>query len=193
MLLFIFFFIAGNVYDEFVDKLKKKLEVIKTGDPFSDKTELGPISRTDLVENLENFLEKTVKEGAEVIAGDIKRVAGTNIFKPIILEVKNVDNISFKEEIFGPVFPLIKIENEKDFEKVANHNDYGLGACIISKDIKKAEDLAEKINCGMIFINDIVKSDSRMPSGGIKKSGYGRDCGEFGLKEFTNIKLVYIN
>lgn len=181
------------MYDEFVEKLKKKIEVIKTGDPLSVKTELGPMARTDLLENLESFLENTLKEGAEVIAGDIKRVEGTNFFKPVILEVKNVDNIILKEEIFGPVFPLIKIENDQDFVKVANHNDYGLGGCIISKDIKKAEEMAEKINCGMIFINDIVKSDPRMPSGGVKKSGYGRDCGEFGLKEFTNVKLVYIN
>jgi len=111
---------------------------------------------------------------------------------PTICEVPE-GNILFKEETFGPIFALIKVDKEEEMVRIANDTEYGLGCSIISRNTDKAEELGQKIESGSVFINDFVKSDSRLPSGGIKNSGYGRELGVFGVHEFANIKTVWVN
>lgn len=110
---------------------------------------------------------------------------------PTIIETDRT-NIMAKEETFGPVFTLLKAKNEKDMLDIANDTDFGLGAVVVSRDEHHAEEFGKKIDCGMIFINEPVKSDSRLPSGGVKNSGFGRECSDFGIKEFSNIRTLWV-
>jgi len=123
--------------------------------------------------------------------GKPENVEGDNYFVPAVCEVDQ-KNILFQEEIFGPVFPLIKFKNEEEALKIANDSSYGLAGSIISKDTERARKFAKELEVGAVFINSPVASDSRFPSGGVKGSGYGRECGVLGAREFTNEKFVWI-
>jgi len=186
------FLINEKVYDHFKGELIQRLEKIKVGDPLSNETQLGPLARSDLAQNLKEQIDKGVSEGGVIVyKKDMKEFKDGNFFGPVIMEVK-LDNCLCKEETFGPLFPLIKVKNEEEAINAANDTIYGLGAVVVSRDIKNAEEVARKIKAGMVFVNEVVKSDSRLPSGGIKQSGYGRDCGKYGVKEFANVKTIYI-
>ena len=186
------FIVNEKVYDNFKEELVQRLDQIVYGDPLSNKTQLGPLARLDLVENLKKQIERGVSNGAIICyQKNVDGYKDASFFGPMIVEVKK-ENVLCKEETFGPLFPLIKVKNEEEALKVANDTIYGLGAVVVSRDTKNAEKVAGKINAGMVFVNEIVKSDSRLPSGGIKNSGYGRDCGKYGVREFTNVKTTYI-
>lgn len=186
------FIIHEAIYDEFKDGLAAALAEVKYGDPTSLEVNLGPIARVDLFEKLNNIIEESIKQGGIVAyQKEINRHKTSTFFGPMVIEIKR-SNILNKEECFGPVFPLLKVKSAEEALEIANDSVYGLGGNIITKDVKKAEEMAKQLQVGMAFINDVVKSDSRLPSGGIKNSGYGRECGKYGLREFTNIKTTYI-
>ena len=190
------FLIDSQIYDQFKDKLLEKLPSFKVGNPMNDDTQLGPLARPDLLANIERQVKEAVDQGAKLIYGGKKseepELKNGNFYLPTICEVEK-ENLLIREEVFGPVFTLIKVNGEKEAVQVANDTEYGLGCVIVSSNLERAETLGKKIDSGFVFVNSVVRSDSRLPSGGIKGSGFGRECGEFGVHEFANIKTVVIN
>ena len=189
------FIVDETLYDNFKEKLIDKCSKFRIGHPEDSQTQMGPMAREDLLEGIEKQIKDAVKAGGKLIYGGERITDGElskgSYIKPAIIEVEE-DNPILHEETFGPVFPLVKSKGEKDSIRIANNSDFGLGAVIVSRDTAKAEKLAKEIESGSVFINEITKSDSRMPSGGVKNSGYGRESGEIGAKEFANIKAVWI-
>jgi succinate-semialdehyde dehydrogenase/glutarate-semialdehyde dehydrogenase len=187
------FIIVESVYDKFqklyLDLMAKK----KMGDPFDEKNDLGPQASLQLRDELHDQVLRSVKQGAELIlGGTIPDIAGA-YYPPTILRNVKPGMAAFDEELFGPVAALIKANDEEDAIELANKSIFGLGAAVFTKDIIRGERIAkEKLNAGCCFVNDFVKSDPRLPFGGIKESGYGRELSLFGIKEFVNIKSVYI-
>jgi len=187
------FIIVESVYDEFeklyLDLMAKK----KMGDPLDEKNDLGPQASLQLRDELHDQVLRSVKQGAEVVlGGTIPDMAGA-YYPPTILRNVKPGMAAFDEELFGPVAALIKANDEEDAIELANKSIFGLGAAVFTKDIERGERIAKgKLNAGCCFVNDFVKSDPRLPFGGIKESGYGRELSLFGIKEFVNIKSVYI-
>jgi len=190
------FIIEEPIYDKFKEQLIEKVKKIKIGNPMDETTELGPMARKDVLETLHAQVEKSVEQGGKLIFGGGKCQAESAkgfFFNPAIVEVPDANNIIAKEETFGPVFCLMKAKNEEEAIKLANSTEYGLGAVICTSNRDKAEELATRIDAGMVFINDLVRSMYPLPAGGVKDSGYGRQCGKYGLQEFANIKTIWIN
>ena len=187
------FIIIESVYDKF-EKLYLDLMSKKTmGDPLDEKNDLGPQASTQLRDELHDQVLRSVKQGAELIlGGTIPEMEGA-YYPPTILRNVQPGMAAFNEELFGPVAALIKAKDEDDAIELANKSIFGLGAAVFTKDVKRGERIAKaKLNAGCCFVNDFVKSDPRLPFGGIKESGYGRELSPFGIKEFVNIKTVYI-
>lgn len=165
---------------------------LKIGDPMDGATELGPMAREDLLIELDNQINKSVKLGAVILCGG-KRIERPGYFyEPTVIGGVVKGMPAYEEELFGPAASLIKAKDEKDAIRIANDTNFGLGASVWTKDIEKAKQLASVIESGSVFINGMVKSDPRLPFGGIKISGYGRELSHYGIKEFVNIKTVWI-
>ena len=187
------FVIVEEVYDEFVSEFKKLMESKKLGDPFVDGTDVGPMARKDLRDGLHEQVQKSIKKGAKATIGGEKPGAAGAFYPVTMLENVQKGMPAYDEELFGPVASMIKVKDEQEAIKVANDSIYGLGASIYSADVEKAEKIAaEQLEAGCCFVNEFVKSDPRLPFGGIKNSGYGRELGLYGIREFVNIKTVYV-
>jgi succinate-semialdehyde dehydrogenase/glutarate-semialdehyde dehydrogenase len=186
------FIVVEKVYEEFQKMFVEKMSAVKVGDPMDETTELGPIARKDLLIELEDQVARSVQAGAIILCGG-KRINKKGFYFPATI-LSNVEKgmPAYHEEIFGPVASLIKAKDEHDAIRIANDSRFGLGAAIFTKDISKAKKLAALIESGSVFINGMVKSDPRLPFGGIKLSGYGRELSHYGIKEFVNIKSVWI-
>ena len=186
------FIVVEKIYNEFEKKFIDAMSKIKIGDPMDKKTELGPIAREDLLNELDGQVKKSVEKGAKVLCGG-KRINRKGFYyEPTILSNLSKEMPAYDEEIFGPVASLIKAKDEDDAIRIANDSVFGLGASLWTSNITKAKLLAGKIESGSVFINGMVKSDPRLPFGGIKNSGYGRELSHYGIKEFVNIKTVWI-
>ncbi len=178
--------------DAFVSALTKHVAALKVGDPMDRSTQIGPIARADLRDGLHKQVEQSLSEGATLLLGG-KAVDGPGAFyAPTLVDNVTSDMTACREEIFGPVAPIIRVRNTEAAIAVANDTEYGLGAALWTRDIARAHLLSHEIEAGAVFINGMVGSDPRIPFGGIKKSGYGRELGEFGIREFTNIKTVWV-
>ncbi|MBD3616167.1 MAG: NAD-dependent succinate-semialdehyde dehydrogenase [Gracilimonas sp.] len=187
------FIVMEQVYDEFVERLKSLMKAKKVGDPFEEDTDVGPQARKDLRDELHKQVQNSVAKGAKlVLGGEIPE--GNGAYYPVtVLENVQPGMPAYEEELFGPVAAIIKVKSEQEAIKVANDTNYGLGAAIFSKDVKRAEQIAAtKLEAGCCFVNKFVKSDPRLPFGGIKESGYGRELGLYGIREFVNVKTVYV-
>lgn len=184
--------VEAGVYDDFIAKLKSRLEKLKLGDPLSADTDIGPIAREDLRQNLHRQVSETVSAGANCLLGG-ELPDGDGFFYPVTL-LTNVDKTmcAFREETFGPVMAVVKADDGMHALELANDSEFGLGASIWTQDIALAEFFALELNTGQVAVNGIVKTDPRLPSGGIKKSGFGRELGPHGIKEFVNAKQVWI-
>ena len=155
-------------------------------------TDVGPLATEQILIDVEKQVNESVSKGAVVVCGR-KRSGTTGYFyEPTLLTNVSKGMPVYDEEVFGPVMPIITFKDESEAIKIANDTQYGLGASIFTTDIKKAKELAVKINAGNVFVNGMVKSDPRAPFGGIKKSGYGRELSHYGIKEFVNIKNVCV-
>jgi succinate-semialdehyde dehydrogenase / glutarate-semialdehyde dehydrogenase len=186
------FIVVEKVYEEFENKFVAAMKSVKIGDPMESTTELGPIAREDLLKELEEQVIQSVSKGAVILCGG-KRILGEGyFFEPTILTDLGKGMPAYDDEIFGPIASLIKVKDENEAVKVANDSFFGLGASLWTSDISKAKELACKIESGSVFINGMVKSDPRLPFGGIKNSGYGRELSHYGIKEFVNVKTVWI-
>lgn len=186
------FIVVEKIYDKFKDKFVEKMENVAVGDPMDEKTELGPIAREDLMYELDAQVKKSVEMGAKVLTGGKVLAATGYYYAPTILSELHKGMPAYNEEIFGPVASLIKAKDENDAVNIANDSNFGLGASLWTNDLNKAKKLAAKIESGSVFINGMVKSDPRLPFGGVKNSGYGRELSHYGIKEFVNIKTIWV-
>lgn len=187
------FIITKNNESEFTGLLADKLRNLKTGDPLNPDVELGPLARLDLRDNLLRQYTESINLGARTLIGGSIPFEKGYYFDMTILTDITPEMPVYREEVFGPLAPVIVAEDDEDAVRIANDTEYGLGAAIFTTDLEKGEKIAaERLNAGSCFVNAFVKSDPRLPFGGIKNSGYGRELGEPGLTEFANIKTVYV-
>jgi len=188
------FIVEEDVFDEFQDLFLAQMNAKKMGDPFDEKIDIGPQARLDLRNELQVQVDKSVIQGAEILLGGTIPKRKGAFYPPTVLTNVDETNIVFNEEIFGPIAPLIKAKDETDAIRLANKTVFGLGAAVFTKDIQRGEFIAkEKLLAGSCFVNSFVKSDPRLPFGGINQSGFGRELGLFGIREFVNIKTIYVN
>ncbi len=188
------FIIVENVFEQFKDLFVERMQLKKMGNPFDETSDIGPQARIDLRDELHGQVEKSVTQGAQILLGGFIPCEIGAFYPPTVLTDVDENNLAFTEEIFGPVAPLIKAKNEDDAIRLANKTVFGLGAAIFTEDLEKGERIAkERILAGSCFVNSFVKSDPRLPFGGINQSGYGRELGLFGIREFVNIKTIYVS
>lgn len=180
------------VYSRFIDMLKARLSKLRLGDPLQADTDIGPLARADLRQNLHRQVSETVDAGAQCLLGG-ELPDGPGFFYPVTL-LTDVDEAmcAFNEETFGPVMCVTPAADREEALQLANETDYGLGAGIWTANAELAEQMALRIEAGQVAINGIVKTDPRLPSGGIKRSGYGRELGPHGIREFVNAKQLWI-
>jgi len=189
------FLIDEKVYDQFKDRLIQKLSEVKIGDPMDKNTTLGPLAKKSLWERLNDQCERAKKNGDKLLYGGgtpkDPTLSKSTFFMPTVFEV-NEKSPLFTEETFGPVFALMKFKGEDEIVRIANNSRYGLGSAIFSTDEQRAEELAGEIEAGAVYINHFADWDVKMPEGGFKCSGYGRDGGVEGCHEYSNIKTVWV-
>ncbi|KEO72387.1 succinate-semialdehyde dehydrogenase [Anditalea andensis] len=186
------FIIEASVYDQFLQLFKKEIKGMKQGEQLDEDAQYACMARRDLAEELYSQVKKSIDMGAEVILEGEKPIKGSAFFKPYILGGISEDMPAYKEELFGPVAVMFKVDGEKEALRIANDTAFGLGASLWTKDKIKAEKMARKIESGAVYINQIVASSPYLPFGGVKNSGYGRELAEMGIKEFVNKKTVSI-
>ncbi|MBO9700270.1 MAG: NAD-dependent succinate-semialdehyde dehydrogenase [Sporocytophaga sp.] len=184
------FIVVNSVKNQFVESMTKAISGLKLGDPLLPEIQVGPLARKDLAESLFGQVQKSIALGASVVVGGIPPKGA--MFSPTILENVKPGMPAFDEELFGPVAAIISVTNEQEAINMANQSKYGLGASIWTEDFEKGKALARQIESGSVFINGMVKSDPRLPFGGVKLSGYGRELAAFGIREFVNIKSVWV-
>lgn len=184
------FIVTENIYDEFLTRFKDKVAALKFGDPINEDTTIGTLARTDLADTLKKQIEDSVAMGATVISGNKQDQA---YFEPTILTDISADMPVFKEETFGPVAPIMKVKDADTAFKMASHSRFGLGTMVFTQSIETAQSYIDLIEDGAYFVNELVKSDARLPFGGTKASGYGRELSKEGIQEFVNKKTVFIN
>ncbi len=183
--------VAQPVFDTFREKFVAAMNALKPGDPLDRSTDLGPVARKEFLEGLDKQLQDALKKGAEVFWGPEPPDRGC-FFRPVALSGLTADMLVMREEVFGPMAALVEAGSEQEMIRMANGTELGLGAAIWTRDIEKAQKLARQIDSGFVAINCIVKSDPRLPFGGVKKSGFGRELSHYGLKEFVNTKTVFV-
>jgi succinate-semialdehyde dehydrogenase/glutarate-semialdehyde dehydrogenase len=183
------FIVTKKAADEFAFLFAQKVRALNQGNPLREGINMGPLARLDLAEKLSGQLEKSLQQGAKLIIGGERDNCN---FQPTLIDFVDSNNIAFQEETFGPLATIIRAKDENDAVAIANNHRYGLASSIWSEDRENACLLARKIEAGNVFINSLVRSDSRIPFGGIKKSGYGRELSYIGIREFMNIKSLII-
>ena len=184
------FIVAKNVANEFIEKFVQKAERLRLGDPLSDDTDIGPLVNTNGLKKIDSQVKKSVKEGAEVLTGGEQIEKKGYFYGPTVLKNINPKMSIAQEEVFGPVAPIIVAGDEVEAIELANDSEYGLGASIWTQDLDKAERLSSSVQSGIVSVNNVVASDPRVPFGGVKKSGFGRELSRYGMLEFVNIKSV---
>ncbi len=187
------FIVVNDVYSEFLEHFTHEMNAAHFGDPCEIETTMGPMARIDLRDELHQQVTESVRKGAEVIlGGEIPNRKGA-FYPPTILENIKPGMPAYDEELFGPVAAVIRVKDEKEAIKIANDTIFGLGAAVFTKDLKNGEKIAElHLDAGCCFVNDFVKSDPRLPFGGIMESGFGRELSIYGIKEFMNVKTVVV-
>ena len=186
------FIVVERVFDAFLERFSAAMRRPRMGDPLDRATEIGPQARLDLRRTLHTQVEESVRRGARVVLGGRAADGPGAFYPPTILSAVSAGMPAFDEETFGPVAALVRARDDADAVRLANGSSYGLGASIWSRDRERAERMAREIEAGVVFVNAMVKSDPRVPFGGVKRSGYGRELSEHGLREFVNVKTVWI-
>jgi len=183
------FLVEKPVKAAFTEKVRSLIAALTQGDPMAASTNIGPIARLDLAETLEKQLQTALAEGATLLVGGQRQ--GCN-FQPTLLDTISPDSVVFREETFGPIAAITEVADADEAVRLANQSRYGLSAAIWTSDLVKAERLSRQLQAGSVFVNAVVRSDSRLPIGGVKKSGYGRELSEAGIKDFCTTKAIYI-
>src|ERR687896_1949170 len=184
------FIVVKDVANEFIEKFVQKTEKLRVGDPLSDDTDIGPLVNASGLNKIDSQVKESVKEGGEVLTGGEQTGKKGYFYRPTVLRKVNPKMQIAQEEVFGPVAPIIVAGDEVEAIRLANDSEYGLGASIWTQDLDKAERLSSSVESGIVSVNNVVASDPRVPFGGVKKSGFGRELSRYGMLEFVNIKSV---
>ena len=186
------FLIAESIYDDFVSQFVERMKALKVGDPLDATTEVGPLATPSIREGVHEQVQKSVAAGAKLLAGGEPVAGKGNFYPPTVLAEIPEEAPAYREEVFGPVALLFRIQDASEAIALANDSDFGLGASVWTNDEGERELFARELECGMVFVNAMVASDPRLPFGGVKRSGYGRELASLGMREFLNAKTVFI-
>jgi succinate-semialdehyde dehydrogenase / glutarate-semialdehyde dehydrogenase len=186
------FIVAREIYDEFERRFVEGMKALKIGDPLEESTEIGPLATPQILEDLDSQVKKSVAAGARVLTGGRKLNRPGNFYEPTVLTDIPESAPAYCEEVFGPVALLFRVKGIEEAIELANKTDFGLGSSAWTNDHDEQQQFIREIVAGVVFINGMVASDPRLPFGGVKNSGYGRELSEFGIREFVNIKTVNI-
>lgn len=183
------FILIDSIYDEFVAKFTKAVRELKAGDPLDEATKVGPLARKDLADQLQSQVKRSIEQGAELLLGGKQKDC---FHEPTVLGNVTSEMPAFTEETFGPLAAMIRAKDVDDAFRLSELSAFGLGVTVCTKDVDKALAMADRVSDGAYFINELVKSDPRLPFGGTKRSGYGRELAKDGIMEFVNRKTVYV-
>ncbi len=186
------FIVADKIADAFESDFVQRMQALKLGDPFDEKTDVGPLATADAVTSLHADVEKSVSAGARVLTGGKPAEGDGFFYQPTVLTDIPMDSPAYAEELFGPVASIFRVKNLDEAIHVANDTRFGLGASAWTNDAAEQERFVNELEAGMVFINQMVASDPRVPFGGVKRSGYGRELSTYGIREFTNVKTVWV-
>jgi succinate-semialdehyde dehydrogenase/glutarate-semialdehyde dehydrogenase len=184
------FIVAAEVYDAFLAKFVDGVRALKVGDPMREDTQVGPLATRKIRDDLHSQVERSVAGGARVLTGGKPRPGRGWYYEPTVIVDAPADSPVLREETFGPVAVVVRARDARDAIRIANDSDFGLGSAVWTRDTAEARLFATEIEAGTVVINGMMASDSRLPFGGVKQSGYGRELSEFGLREFVNIKTI---
>jgi len=185
------FIVAEQIYDKFEVAFVEEMKALRVGDPLDERTDIGPLATEQILRDVDEQVKRSVAAGAIVLSGGNRLDRPGNFFEPTVLVNVPKDSPASCEEIFGPVATLFRVADIEEAIQLANATDFGLGAAAWTKDAGEQERFAVELEAGSVFINGMVASDPRLPFGGIKNSGYGRELSDFGIREFVNIKTVW--
>jgi len=186
------FIVVEAVAEEFVQRFRTGVEALVIGDPLDEATRIGPLARFDLRDELHRQVVESITAGAVAVTGCNPEGGGGAYYQPSILDHVQPGMCAWHEELFGPVATVIRARDEPDAVRIANATDFGLGGSVWTQDSDRGERVARQLECGAVFVNGMVKSDPRLPFGGIKHSGYGRELSRLGIREFVNAKTLWI-
>jgi succinate-semialdehyde dehydrogenase/glutarate-semialdehyde dehydrogenase len=192
------FIVHAQIYDEFEKRFVESMKTLRIGDPMDETTDIGPLATAQILKDLEEQVQVSVAAGAKILTGGQKfkadgDLARGNFYEPTVLADIPKDSPAYRDELFGPVASLFRVANIDEAIELANDTPFGLGSAAWTNDESDLKRFVEELEAGSVFINGMVASDPRLPFGGVKHSGYGRELGEFGIREFVNIKTVWIN
>jgi len=184
------FIVVKKIANEFIEKFVEKTEKLKVGDPLKDDTDIGPLVNSKGLEKLDSQVKDSIKNGAEILTGGEQLGEKGYFYKPTVIKNVTPKMTIAQEEVFGPVAPIILADDDEEAITIANDTEYGLGASVWTQDLDKADKFSKMIQSGIVSVNNVVVSDPRVPFGGIKNSGFGRELSRYGMLEFVNIKTV---
>ncbi|SFD17431.1 succinate-semialdehyde dehydrogenase / glutarate-semialdehyde dehydrogenase [Thiohalospira halophila DSM 15071] len=186
------FILTPGIADDFVERFRRRVEAMTVGDPAAETTQLGPMARTDLRDELHTQVADSVRAGAQVVTGCTLPDSPGAFYPPSILDHVAEGQRAFEEELFGPVAIVLRADDAEHAVNLANGSRFGLGGAVWTADSQRGEAIARRLECGAAFVNGIVKSDPRLPFGGVKASGFGRELSRHGIQEFVNAKTVWV-
>ena len=186
------FIVHDSVFDEFARRFTNGMRSLQVGDPLDERTEIGPLATSRILEDLDDQVRRTVAAGARVLTGGRRLERPGNFYEPTVLVDVPDDSPATREELFGPVAPLLRARDAADAIRIANSTSFGLGAAAWTSDARERDQFTRELESGTVVINGMVASDPRLPFGGVKRSGYGRELSEEGIREFVNVKTVRI-
>ena len=187
------FFVADEIYDDFSQQFVERMRALKIGDPFDETTDLGPLATEQILQGVHEQVQKSIAGGAKLLTGG-NRIHGPGFFyEPTVLVDVPKESPAYREEVFGPVASVFRVRDADEAVEAANDTTFGLGASAWTNDPAEQELFTSELETGMVFINAMVASDPRLPFGGVKRSGFGRELGAMGIREFTNTKTIWIS
>jgi succinate-semialdehyde dehydrogenase/glutarate-semialdehyde dehydrogenase len=186
------FIVEEPVADQFTDLFARAVKALQVGNPLERETNVGPLARGDLRETVAQQVEQSLSRGAHAVVGGSSLDGKGYYYAPTVLDGVDDQMPAFREEVFGPVAAVIRARDAEHAVTLANDTEYGLGAAMFTRDTERGKQLARRIEAGNVFINGMVASDPRLPFGGVKRSGYGRELGVFGIREFVNIQTIWV-
>jgi succinate-semialdehyde dehydrogenase / glutarate-semialdehyde dehydrogenase len=187
------FLVDARIAEDFERRFVDAMKALRIGDPLDESTQLGPLATADILEGLDQQVRASVAAGARLLTGGHRIDRPGNFYAPTVLADVPKDSPAYREELFGPVAVLFRTTGIDDAIRVANDTDFGLGASVWTNKLDEQRRLVDEIEAGMVFVNGMVASDPRLPFGGVKRSGYGRELSAFGIREFVNVKTVRVS
>jgi succinate-semialdehyde dehydrogenase/glutarate-semialdehyde dehydrogenase len=187
------FVIADGIYERFLEEFVDRMRALKIGDPMDPETELGPLATEQIVQGVHDQVQKTIAAGAKLLTGGNRIHRPGFFYEPTVLANVPKDSPAYREEVFGPVAAVFRVRDAHDAIELANDTTFGLGSSAWTNDRGEQKLFASELDSGMVFINAMVASDPRLPFGGVKRSGFGRELGAAGIREFTNTKTIWIS